>query len=127
MVFHTGRGGNGFLRRAAGEINPKADTGLFFVESEAAAQGINSDKTLGPLGVFLHDQNEEQVKKIGIIISKFSIPSRYVVTTKEEDSIISELKVGIIKQGRKCAMQKRTHYDESFTPTQTQGTLRILL
>jgi len=90
------------------------------------AQGlIKEDDKLDSLNVFLHDQTEDQLKKLGIT-GKFIIPSRYVVTTKKKDGIISELKVRKIIQGHKYAMQKGTHYDESFTPTPTQDTLRIM-
>ena len=90
------------------------------------AQGlIKEDDKLDSLNVFLHDQTEDQLKKLGIT-GKFIIPSRYVVTTKKKDGIISELKVRKIIQGHKYAMQKGTHYDESFTPTPTQDTLRVM-
>jgi hypothetical protein len=87
---------------------------------------LDEEESLDSLGVFLHDQTMEQLKKLGIT-KKYIIPSRYVVNVKRHpDRTIDKLKIRRVIQGHKWAMQRGVHYDESFTPSPTQDTTRLL-
>ena len=112
--------------------NPAADPANIFEAlgsentQEWMAALVEEEESLDSLGVFLHNQSKAQLRKLGIT-DKFIMPSRHVVTTKRHpDRTIDRLKVRRVIQGHKCAMKRGIHYDESFTPSPTQDTTRIM-